>query len=82
MAEVHRSQFEWLRGHADESARGLSLEDRELLAILWARQCGIAPRVLSMELSGQDPKEISRRLYQFRKRMSGEPALAALASIP
>ncbi len=82
MADVHRSQFQWLLGHAGQAARELNTEDQEALAVHWARQCGIAPRVLALELPALESQEISRRLYRLRKRMIDEPQLARLASIP
>lgn len=78
MIEVHRSQFEWLQQQAETSAQQLSKEDRQLLAIHWARRCGITPRVIAMELNEADPAEIRRRLYRFRKRLAEDRAMNSL----
>ena len=82
MVEVHRSQFQWLLTTATESTTKLSLEDRQMLAAYWARQCGIAPRVMATVLDEQDPRQISRLLYRFKRRLEKDPSLAGLLSVP
>jgi putative transposase len=82
MAEVHRSQFEWLLEHARNHADLLSGEDPLEVALFWGRQCGIAPRVMANALGKSDSGEIRRVLHQFSNWLAKDPALSHLVTIP
>ena len=82
MVEVHRSQFEWLLEETAVNAPDLTAEDRQQLAMYWARQCGIAPRVMAMALGWRDSTAVRRALHRFRDRLACEPSLARLAPLP
>jgi len=82
MIEVHRSQFQWLKDHAETTAAPMPPEDRLLLAAHWARQCGIAPRGRAMEIEETDPAKIRRNLHSFRKRIAANASLRSLAEAP
>lgn len=79
MADVHQAQFEWLLEQSRARASDRSTEDQTLLAVHWARQCGISLRVASIALGGTD---LRRPLYEFRKRMSEDPDWPKLSALP
>lgn len=82
MVEVHLRQFEWLLETARENPALLAGEDPVEVAVYWARQCGIAPRVMARVLGLQDSTDIRQMLSRFSRRMTKEVSLARLRSIP
>jgi hypothetical protein len=82
MAEVHLSQFAWLLDHAKESAKLLSGEDPLEVAVYWSRLCGIAPRFVAQSLGAKDSREIREMLRRITARISKNPSLAHLATLP
>jgi hypothetical protein len=82
MVEVHLRQFDWLLEYARENPALLCGEDPVEVAIYWARQCGIAPRVMARALGLKDSSDIRQMLSRFSKRMAKEPSLARLSSVP
>jgi len=81
MVEVHLSQFAWLLDYAQGNPRLLSGEDPIPVAAYWARQCGIAPRVIAKALD-LESREVRNMLMAFGRRLKSQPSLARLASIP
>ncbi len=82
MAEVHLSQFQWLLEHAKESLTLLAGEDPLEVAVFWAKQCGIAPRFVAQSLGTKDCRGIRQMLRRITARISKNPLLAHLATVP
>lgn len=81
MVDVHLSQFGWLLEHAREHAALMGGEDPIVVAIYWARQAGIAPRVMAKAL-GMKGTTVRNLLCSFKARIEKEPSLARLSTIP
>ena len=72
--EVQRDQFEWLLAHAKGKDWGQDL-DPTIVAMHWARECGVFPRVLKDVLGETSIKTVKNRLYEFRKKLKSRPDL-------
>lgn len=82
MVQVHSQQFEWLLEHALSTKDRLAGEDPELVAMYWARQCGVSPRAISAVLGGKSPAQVRQLLHQFKERLAKNPDLAKHLPLP
>jgi hypothetical protein len=82
MVEVHSQQFEWLLEYAQELAPRLGGEDPKLVAMYWARQCGIWPRAISLVLKDTSPYQVSQAVRGLKTRLSKDPELAQRLRLP
>ncbi len=82
MLQIHAQQFEWLLEHARERVHSLGGEDPSLVATYWGSEYGISPRAMAEVLRISDTAAISRQIYRLKKRLAGNPALAARLEPP
>lgn len=80
--ELHARQFEWLLDHARESQARLTGEDPTLIAIHWARQCGITPKAMSSVLQDWTPLQISHALEKLAKALKNDPTRSRRLALP
>lgn len=82
MVQVHSQQFEWLLEHANEDRDQLGGEDPRMVAMYWARQCGVSPRAISAVLGDTSPDQVRQQLHHFKARLKEHPELAARLPLP
>jgi REP element-mobilizing transposase RayT len=81
MVDVHRQQFEWLLEHALENAAALG-EDPRVVAMYWARQCGISPRAIVAVLGDVSSAQVGKQVLRLRSKVNQDPSLAKRLSLP
>jgi REP element-mobilizing transposase RayT len=82
MVDVHLSQFASLLDYATENPGLMAGEDPLPVAAYWARQAGVAPRVIAKALGLKESRTIRNMIRTFAKRLEASPALARLARLP
>ena len=82
LTEVHLGQFEWLLQQAHDNPARLAGEDPIQVASYWARQVGIAPRVVAMALEITSSEPVRKMIHRFKKRLEVEASLAPVAMVP
>ena len=82
MVEIHSQQFEWLLEYARENAKHLAGQDPTVVAMYWARQCGISPRAISSILGDRSPVQVSHTVSDFRSKVSKNPDLEKHLRLP
>lgn len=78
---VAREHYEWMLDEAAVRVRGTN-EDAVVVALHWARQCGLPERSLSEVLGIEDTSRIRQRLCRFRKQLAESPELANRFRLP
>ena len=73
--QVQREQFEWLLAHAERRAAEFEEIGFKMVAMHWARECGVFPSVMAQVLPGVRLSTIKGRLLRFRKRLEGDSQL-------
>jgi putative transposase len=82
MVEVHVQQFEWLLEHAQEHSKQMAGEDPTLVAMYWARQCGISPRAIARALDLPNSTSVRQDIHRFCCRLAKDPMLQQLLAPP
>jgi hypothetical protein len=52
------------------------------VAVYWAKQCGVAPRFMARSLGMKNTREVQKLLRRFSIRLSKQPSLTRLATVP
>ena len=79
--EIQSLHFEWFKDLADEKSDHLGGEDPTLVAMLWARSRGISPAAMALTEPWLAPAQISRLLWEAKKRLSNAGQLARLMAL-
>jgi len=79
---LHQQQFDWLLEHARSRRQELGGERPTVVAMYWARQCGVSPRAMAASLGEERQSRVSERLYRFSRRLMVEPNLADRLPLP
>ncbi len=79
---VHGEQFEWLLEHARCRRQELGGERPTVVAMHWARQCGVSPRAMATVLGEEGTGWIRDALYRFSRRLATQPGLAERLALP
>lgn len=82
MVEVHMDQFEWLLDYAQEHAEQLCGEEPRMVAMYWARQCGISPRAIAKALDLPGSASVRNDLRRFCQRIDKNPMFKHLLNPP
>ena len=80
--QLHAQQFEWLLEHAREIESQLQGEDATLVALYWARNCGITPKAIALVLEDRSSHQVSQSTSKFAARLRKNPTLARVLAIP
>jgi putative transposase len=81
MVDVHMDQFDWLLGYARMHSDQLCGEDPRVIAMYWARQCGIVPRAIARALD-QPVEEVRNELRRLAGRLAKDPTLKQRLALP
>lgn len=79
--EIQSMHFEWLKDLAMERMDHLDGESPLLVAMLWARRCGVAPAAMAAVEPALSAPDISRELWIARKRLSESGKLDHLLAL-
>lgn len=80
--EVQVDQFEALLRLSQERKDAWPEADPQVVAMYWARQCGVPPRAIARVLGVSDPSRITKRVRKFAKRLEQRRDLADRIGLP
>ncbi|HEX7896648.1 MAG TPA: transposase [Planctomycetota bacterium] len=79
--EIQSMHFEWLKDLALERSDHLAGENPTLVAMLWARNCGVFPAAMAAVETGMKAADISRELWSAKKRLTEAGTLDRLLAL-
>jgi putative transposase len=79
--EIQGLHYEWLRDLAKERQDLLAGEDPHLIAMLWARNCGVSPAAIARIEGESTGRGISQKLWRLRDRLMEAGALDRLLQV-
>ena len=80
--EVHRQQFQWLLDQAGRRAEEFEGIDHRLIAMFWARECGVFPGAMAHVYPDTSISTVKSRLLRFQQRLNGDPKLKKRLASP
>lgn len=73
---VAQQQFQWLREYARQRKADLEGERPTVVAMHWARQCGVPPRAMAAAMGDASIGQVRQTLWRFTEKLRGSPELS------